>query len=71
MGVALAAPVITENSLGMKLVLIPAGEFNMGSDEAIEALRAAYPQMVDKRFDELRDEAPRHPVQITRAFFLG
>ncbi len=46
-----------ENSIGMKLMLIAAGEFLMGSaDDAIEAEA---------------DEKPRHRVRITKPFYLG
>jgi formylglycine-generating enzyme required for sulfatase activity len=45
------------NSLGMKLVLIPAGEFLMGSAENDTAAPA--------------DEKPRRKVRIARAFSLG
>ena len=41
----------------MKLVLIPAGEFLMGSPDS------------DK--DASADEKPQHPVRITRPFYLG
>ncbi len=60
-----------ENSLGMKLVLIPAGEFLMGSDETPEVLAKAYPQYDPARFKQLGDEAPVHKVRISRPFFLG
>jgi formylglycine-generating enzyme required for sulfatase activity/serine/threonine protein kinase len=45
------------NSIGMKLVRIPAGRFSMGSlpDEA----------------NRDQDEGPRHEVEITRPFYLG
>jgi formylglycine-generating enzyme required for sulfatase activity len=46
-----------ENSVGMKLVLIPAGKFKMGS-----------PADEDGYF---RDQGPVHDVEITRPFFLG
>jgi len=45
------------NSIGMKLVLIPAGEFLMGSP--------------DEDKDAEADEKPRHHVRITRPFYLG
>ena len=45
------------NSIGMKLKLIPAGEFMMGSpaDEA----------------DRNNDEGPQHRVRITKPFYMG
>jgi formylglycine-generating enzyme required for sulfatase activity len=45
------------NSLGMKLVLIPAGEFVMGSPEGDT--------------DAEDDEKPQHRVRITKSFHLG
>jgi len=60
-----------ENTLGMKLALVPAGEFLMGNDESPEALAKAYPQYERRRFAELSDEAPVHRVRITRPFYLG
>jgi formylglycine-generating enzyme required for sulfatase activity len=45
------------NSIGMKLLLIPAGEFRMGSRDSVK--------------DADENEKPRHRVQITRPFFLG
>ena len=45
------------NSIGMTLKLIPAGEFFMGSpDDAIEAEK---------------DEKPSHRVRISKPFYLG
>ena len=46
-----------ENSIGMKLTLIPPGEFMMGSPESEEG-----------RQDR---EGPQHGVRITRPFYLG
>lgn len=54
-----ASPQELENSLGMKWVLVPSGEFMMGSDESPEALAKAYPQYGHKRFLELVDDP--HP----------
>ena len=67
---AVAADII-ENSLSMKLVRIPAGEFIMGSDETPEVLARAYPQYAPARFKLLGDEAPAHKVRITRPFYMG
>ncbi len=47
---------VWENSMGMKLVLIPAGEFLMGSPESEEGRR---------------DNEYQHRVQITKPFYLG
>ena len=64
-------PQVIENSLGMKFVRVPAGEFLMGSEESPESLARAYPQYERSRFVKLGDEAPVHRVRITRAFLLG
>ena len=48
---------VITNSIGMKLALIPAGEFLMGSPETEQG-----------RKDH---EGPQHPVRITRPFYLG
>src|SRR3954463_1219958 len=60
----------TTNSLGMKLVLIPPGEFLMGSGDSGEQLHKAYPQYSHKPayYD---DELPQHRVRITKAFYFG
>jgi formylglycine-generating enzyme required for sulfatase activity len=50
-------PAQITNSIGIKLVLIPAGEFLMGS-----------PDSDPEAFD---DEKPQHPVRLTRSFLLG
>jgi formylglycine-generating enzyme required for sulfatase activity len=64
-------PPQAENSIGMKFVLIPAGEFMMGSDETPESLARSFPRYEPRRFMELADEAPVHKVRITKAFYLG
>src|SRR5262249_10690798 len=45
------------NSIGMKLALIPAGKFLMGSPKSEEGRYA--------------DEGPQHEVVITRPFYIG
>ncbi len=45
------------NEIGMEFVLIPAGEFGMGSE--------------DSDAEALPDESPRHPVKITKPYYLG
>ena len=59
------------NSLGMPFVLVPAGEFMMGSDESPESLAKTWPTYERKRFTDLDDEAPVHRVRITKPFYLG
>jgi formylglycine-generating enzyme required for sulfatase activity len=51
------AKVIT-NSIGMKLALIPAGEFTMGSPDLVSGF-------------DFEDQKPRHRVRITKPFYLG
>ena len=57
------------NGVGMKLVLIPSGSFEMGSydsadDLALEGI--AVPDGCD-----LNHESPKHRVEISRPFYLG
>ncbi len=59
------------NSLGMPFVRLPAGEFMMGSDEAVDALQRDYPHLESSRLAGIADEAPVHRVRITRDFWLG
>ena len=66
-----AAPVVIENSIGMKFVRVPAGEFRMGNGESVDALGLSFPQYERERLLDLADESPQHRVHITRDFFLG
>jgi formylglycine-generating enzyme required for sulfatase activity len=54
---ALAPAPVTTNSIGMKLALIPAGEYKMGSPESDLWAEA--------------HEKPQHPVRIEQPFYLG
>jgi formylglycine-generating enzyme required for sulfatase activity len=60
-----------ENSLGMRMVEIPAGEFWMGNQETADALSRAFPGYEHDRIAALVDEQPPHKVRITRPFLLG
>lgn len=56
------------NSIGMKLVLVPAGEFRMGSSESADSLASVFPGAEPIWFE---DELPAHDVRITRPFYMG
>jgi len=56
-GDSLGVPINTTNSIGMRLVLIPPGEFQMGSP-AGDGVASS-------------DEKPHHNVRITKPFYLG
>ena len=72
---AAVAPVkpgqVTTNSLGMKLVMIPAGEFRMGANEPKAQLRNDGFRIWDYEGFDSTDEAPVHAVAITRPFLMG
>ena len=63
-----APPKQITNSIGMKLTLIPSGEFMMGSGESAEATAAFFKTRVTA-FIEI--EHPQHRVRITKPFYLG
>lgn len=65
------SPKVIENSLGIRLALIPAGDFEMGSAESAATLAKAYPQYELSRLLALQDEAPVHKVRITQPFYFG
>jgi len=63
-------PVI-ENSIGMKLALIPPGEYMMGSKLSFAEIAKRFeitPEHAEKYF---ADEHPRHRVRITKPYFVG
>ena len=66
----LGVPVAFENSLGIRFVLIPPGEFMMGSgDPAIDV--AAKCNMPNAGAGWFWDEHPRHKVTLTKAFYIS
>jgi formylglycine-generating enzyme required for sulfatase activity len=56
------------NSIGMKLKLIPPGEFLMGSGESAEEIAK---QQSRHKPDHFQNECPQHSVKITKPFCLG
>jgi serine/threonine protein kinase/formylglycine-generating enzyme required for sulfatase activity/Leucine-rich repeat (LRR) protein len=69
----LGNPVESTNSLGMKLILIPPGEFLMGSTpEQVEIARQmAGASPVSYYFERLPEEMPQHRVVISQPFLMG
>jgi len=70
----LGVPLEETNSIGMKLALIPPGEFDMGSTE--EEIAQLIKEAKEKNIpgwsvDRIPTEGPRHRVKITRPFYLG
>lgn len=58
------------NSIGMELVRVPSGEFQMGGQESAEELVKVFADY-KRTPDFFQDEYPRHRVRITRPFYLG
>jgi formylglycine-generating enzyme required for sulfatase activity len=65
---ATAQPATTANSIGMKLVLVPAGQFLMGAEENRSDTLEYFPYCDPKW---LAGELPRHKVKITKPFYMG
>lgn len=73
-GKYLGIPVAETNSVGMKLVLIPPGEFEMGStpDQIARAIEEGKKYTAEQRdLERVSNEALRHPVEISKPFYLG
>ena len=61
-------------TIGMKLTLIPSGEFQMGSGESAEATAAFFKKTYGQDYPKaslFKDEHPQHRVRITKPFYLG
>ena len=65
---AAVIPNVLTNSIGMKLVEIPAGEFMMGAAEDWATTLNKFPSLDPKWLDA---ELPRHKVRITKSFYMG
>ena len=70
----LKVPVVRTNSIGMKLVLIPPGEFAMGATKEevarlLEEVRQR--QWGEWQMERIPYQAPQHRVRITKPFSLG
>ncbi len=61
-------PEAITNSIGMRLVPIPAGEFLMGADENMIDTLNYFPYY---GADWLQNERPQHKVRITKPFLMG
>ncbi len=62
------------NSIGMKLTLVPSGEFLMGSGESAEETAAFFNKYSGEDFlkaDFFKFEHPQHRVRIRKPFYLG
>jgi formylglycine-generating enzyme required for sulfatase activity len=66
----LGVPVEYENSIGMRFVFIPPGEFTMGTS-ALEIARLLEVLPAEKFQLRLPAEGPEHRVRITKPLFLG
>jgi formylglycine-generating enzyme required for sulfatase activity len=58
---------VLANSVGMKLVYVPAGSFMMGSSDSAAQLAGQY----DKKEKDFANEFPQHPVRISKGFWMG
>ena len=67
----LGVPVELTNSIGMKLVLIPPGEFMMGSPKELIADELRTRASDGWYTGHLAGEGPQHRVRITKPFYLA
>ena len=66
-------PETVTNSLGMRLTLVPAGEYRMGAAKnKWRTLNSLFPRCgPPNNQQDLPTEAPQHPVRISKAFYMG
>jgi formylglycine-generating enzyme required for sulfatase activity len=69
----LRLPVVSTNSIGMKLVVVPPGEFQMGSpkEQIDDELRTYAGDALYNRENCLQGEGPQHRVRISKPYWLG
>ncbi|NLF68658.1 MAG: SUMF1/EgtB/PvdO family nonheme iron enzyme [Candidatus Anammoximicrobium sp.] len=70
----LGVEVESENSIGIRFVLVPPGEFDMGSTEAEVAKLLEEAKATNQPswyIERLPGEAPKHRVRITKPFYLA
>ncbi|MFH0826128.1 MAG: SUMF1/EgtB/PvdO family nonheme iron enzyme [Pseudomonadota bacterium] len=65
--------IVSTNTLNMKLVRIPPGEYMMGSPkQEMDWLRLTFRKTWREGHKQwFQDEMPLHPVRITKAFYVG
>jgi formylglycine-generating enzyme required for sulfatase activity len=72
----LGKPLVETNSIGMKMILIPPGEFMMGTAEAdmrreLEQLKAEGSQWYKGSASGRSIETPMHRVRLTKPYYMG
>ena len=65
--------ITAKNSIGMRLVRIPAGEYMMGSPkQELDWLRLTFRRNWREGHKQwFQDETPLHPIRITKPFYMG
>ncbi len=65
--------IVLKNSINMKLVKIPSGEYMMGSPKReMDWLRLTFRKVWREGHKQwFQDEMPLHPVRITKPFYMG
>ncbi len=59
------------NSIGMKLVLVPSGEFQMGSQESSEATAEYFTRLYGEELTPLEISLREHPRLYSDNYFSG